>query len=461
VFLDTDEHLDDFRRRATIVHIQSEELPVAEAPYGEPVSGMDIELDEVVTEMPAGRELIFAGKDADTGQEITEVAVVKSWDNNGANTVIRLEQALDRRYRRADLVIHGNVVAATHGSSVTETLGSGSGASAHQRFTLKAAPLTWVAASTATGAQSTLEVRVDGVRWEPVESLHEEGPTDQVYVMRRDENGYTQIEMGDGVHGARLPSGTNNVTARYRKGLGLDGEVDAGRLTLLQSRPQGLRGVSNPAAASGAANPETADETRENAPLGILTLDRLVSLQDYEDFARAFAGVGKAGASELWDGKRGFVHVTIASASGEELDEDAATVTALVEAFASYKDPAHVVVVSPHDQVLFGVQLKVVRDLAHLEADVEAAVRAALEQAFSFSMRRFGQSVTAAEVITVAQGAAGVVAVDLDALHREGESAVYNATLTAARAAWSGGGITRAQLLLLGPELVTVGWMEA
>ncbi|MFO0979778.1 MAG: hypothetical protein U0996_25490 [Planctomycetaceae bacterium] len=37
-------------------------------------------------------------------------------------------------------------------------------------------------------------------------------------------------------------------------------------------------------------------------------MDRLVSVQDYEDFARTYAGIGKASASMI----QGTVHVTIA-----------------------------------------------------------------------------------------------------------------------------------------------------
>ena len=47
-----------------------------------------------------------------------------------------------------------------------------------------------------------------------------------------------------------------------------------------------------------------------NAPLTVLTLGRIVSLRDYEDFARAFAGVAKALATWTWDGERQGVFVT-------------------------------------------------------------------------------------------------------------------------------------------------------
>lgn len=468
VKVDSTEHLTDFKRRRTVVHIESEELPIAEAPFTDPVQGARVELDSLITEMPAGRTVIFVGTDADDsdGSEITEVATVRSCDtsSDGLRTVLVLEEELAYRYVRDGLIIHGNVADATHGATVSETLGSGDGAATHQSFTLKATPLTFVPASTASGGSTTLTVRVGGVAWTEVDSLHAQAAAAEVYVTRQDDSGATVIEFGDGIHGARLPSGTNNVTASYRKGLGLDGEVDAGQLSLLQQRPLGVRAVTNPAPASGADDPDDVEDTRANAPLGVLTLDRLVSVQDYEDFARAFAGIGKARAVELWDGKRGFVHVTVASASGEELADDSATLLSLQAAMASYADPAHVASAGGHETISFGVTLKLLRDAAYLADDVDEAVRAALVAAFSFSERQFGQAVTASEVISVVQGVAGVTAVDLDALFfatDAGASPRGVAQLPAARATWTGGTVSKAELLLVDEELITLREMEA
>ena len=61
------------------------------------------------------------------------------------------------------------------------------------------------------------------------------------------------VGFGDGVSGARLPSGTNSVQAAYRKGIGVEGNVAAGSLTQLMTRPLGLKSVSNPLAAEGKA----------------------------------------------------------------------------------------------------------------------------------------------------------------------------------------------------------------
>ena len=52
------------------------------------------------------------------------------------------------------------------------------------------------------------------------------------------------------------------------------------------------------------------------APRTVRTLGRVVSVDDYADYARTFAGVGKARGDVLWDGVRRIVHLTVAGASG-------------------------------------------------------------------------------------------------------------------------------------------------
>ncbi len=460
VFLDSAQHLEDFKRRSTVVHIESEELRRAEAPLLDHVSGSVIELDRAIPELPPGRELIFAGIDADTGEPTSELAIVKACraGSGGVHSEIELMTGLRSSYVRATLVIHGNVVVATHGTSGMELLGSGNGALSHQRFRLRGKPLTWVPARTAGGAESTLRVRVNGVLWYETPSLHDHGPLDQVYVRTTDSEGVTTLEFGDGKRGARLPSGVNNVSADYRQGLGLAAEVEAGQLTLLQRRPLGVRAVLNPQAASGAADPELLADTRHNAPLRVLTFDRLVSVQDYEDFARAFAGIGKARASQLWDGKRSFVHLTVASASGGAIAEASQTFAALTDSLARFGDPAHVVTVSSHDQVGFGAHLNLLLDPAHVDTAGEA-VHAALRAAFSYEQRQFGEPVTADQIVSVAQNVAGVIAVDLDTLFRDKTSKEYRSRLTARRASWSGAGVTKAELLVIDPVQVTLGKM--
>ena len=91
---------------------------------------------------------------------------------------------------------------------------------------------------------------------------------------------------------------------------------------LCSTTPQlGVNKVTNPLDTAGTADPETMDKARENAPFTVLTLDRIVSIKDFENFTRAFAGIGKACAEVLWNGEQQEVYITIAGTNGEAVDE--------------------------------------------------------------------------------------------------------------------------------------------
>ena len=75
--------------------------------------------------------------------------------------------------------------------------------------------------------------------------------------------------------------------------------MKAGALAQLLDRPLGVKGASNPVQAAGGVDPEPEAAARASIPLAVRTLGRAVSLLDYADFARAFAGVAKAHAAVL------------------------------------------------------------------------------------------------------------------------------------------------------------------
>ena len=102
---------------------------------------------------------------------VSEVCTIKNPPTDQQNPVITLEKPLKYAYDPETVVIYGNVVMATHGETLIEVMGSGDGSIPNQSFILKKPPLTYVPAPTASGAKSTLEVRVDDVLWSEVDTL--------------------------------------------------------------------------------------------------------------------------------------------------------------------------------------------------------------------------------------------------------------------------------------------------
>ena len=365
---------------------------------------------------------------------------------------LHLATALEHVYDPASVRIAANVARATHGESRRELLGGGEASRPFQRFTLRDSPVTYVQTSGATGAATTLVVRVNGVRWREVRALYGHGPRERVYVARTGEDGKAALEFGDGTTGARVPTGTQNLRAEYRVGTGLAGQVDAGRLTTPMGVPLGVKAVTNPFAAVGAADPEPPDRARRNAPLTVKTFERIVSLQDVEDFALAFAGIGKAQATRLWDGEAEIVHVTVAADDGTPPEPGSPTMSNLRQAVRDAGDPHVRVQIDPYIAYPFAVEASVFVERDHEAASVLAAVRESLADVFSFERRSFAQSVAESEVIAAIQRVEGVEGVGLQWLHLLGEYTL----LPAERARFFAGKIIPAQLLTLAPDQVKV-----
>jgi predicted phage baseplate assembly protein len=424
--------------RNTTVYGQNDPQQLAEQPISDEVAQQEIELQRLYTSLESGRWLIVAGERTDipgaegvAGRELVMLSRVEQDVDRangealaGSRTRSRLILAspLAYRYKRDTVKIHGNVANSTQGETRVEVLGSGDGSKAFQQFTLKQPPVTYVAATTPSGVASTLDVRVNEVTWHPVERLVDAGPRARCYTTQTDEAGRTTIMFGDGVHGARLPTGLQNVTAVYRNGIGKSGNVKADQITLLMSKPLGVKEVINPLAASGGADAEDRNEARRNAPLALLALDRLVAVDDYEGFARAFAGIAKASAVLLPHQGQEVVHLTIAGRDDIPIDHNSELFRHLNLALREFGDPQQPFMVDKRTLWFLIVSATVALMPDYHWIDVERRLRAALLDAFSFKNRQLGQDAFLSEVMAVMHAVPGVAYVDVDVFDRVSES---------------------------------------
>lgn len=450
----------NFTMRSTTVFGQSEPLDLAETPIGDPVAGNQVLLDRFHEGLKAGQSVILTGEREDlpgvTGHEaltLTEVLVV------GGYTKLVFRENLAHAYVRKTVSINANVARATHGETVHEVLGGGDATRPFQEFTLKQSPLTYT--SSADGALTSLEVRVNDLLWEEVPTFYGRGPEDRVYVVRTGDDGKTIVKFGDGVTGQRLPTGPENVRATYRKGIGLSGLVKAGQLSLLATRPYGIRSVANPLESTGAGDREGADAIRGSAPLTALTMDRVVSLRDYEDYARAFPGMAKALATWTWFGQTRGIFLTVAGAehaSRPPADpaqyENSENFLSLVASIRKHGDPHPPFMAKVYRPAFFQVEARIAIDAAFLSDKVLDDAKARLRDQFSFARRSLGQPVSKSEVIAVLQATPGVVAVDLDRFFRSDRSGETASTLVAAMPlpGGEGGAVLSAELLTLDPR---------
>jgi hypothetical protein len=434
--------------RGTNVFFQSEELELSEEPIDEIVCGGTdelLELDGLYEGLESGRWVIVSGErdiPGTSGVRFSELAMLASVTqrvgvqvkvpkdgNNSAETkttvfqvvpgdktrtFIQLATKLAYCFKRDTVTIYGNVVKATHGETRKEVLGSGDGSKGLQSFALKQPPLTYVSASNPSGVDSTLKIYVDDVQWRETDFLPGLSPTDRKFITKTDDESKTTVVFGNGLEGARLPTGIENIKAEYRNGIGKMGNVKAGQISLLSTRPLGVKEVINPLRASGGADKESRDQARKNAPLAVKALDRLVSVQDYEDFARTYAGIGKARAVELSDGRRQLVHITVAGVEDIPIDKSSDLYRNLRQALLDFGDPYQAIQLEIRELMLIVISGRI-RILPEYQWEpVVTQVRAALLEAFGFERRELGQDVLLSEVISVMQAVRGVAYVDVD-----------------------------------------------
>jgi len=305
-----------------------------------------------------------------------------------------------------------NLLPFTRGKTVAnEVLGSGDAAVAGQEFTLAKSPLTYLLSSdSSSGANytSTLKVWVNSVEWTEKPSFYGQPSGAAIFVTREDENNVTRVQFGDGVNGARLPSGANNVVASYRFGSGKD-SPEAGTLTVVAQAQPGLARILNPVAAGGGADPEPSSRIRRYAPLSVMTFGRAISGDDYEAIAASKPGVDRAAAVWSFDPVQQRTVVTVYVG-----DNQAAKDAALL-ALRSDADPNRPVNVQLATEVPMKVSLTIEVDPRYIIDNVVAAALTALTDpdAGLFGANRIGigEVIYKSQIYAACLSVAGAVAV--------------------------------------------------
>jgi len=426
--------LGSFTIRESVVLLQSESLPIADVPDDSVVHDQPIILEAGYTGLRKGQRVIITGERSDLAGRIdsetnTLREITSTNDGRGPRTTITLQSALAHSYKRQTVTISGNVSHATHGQTVDEIAGSGDAAQPFQTFVLKQPPLTYVGAENETGGATTLEVRVNDALWNEVPSFFGHGPDERIYITRLDDDSNTTLMFGDGVTGSRLPTGTNNVTLRYRRGIGVAGMVGPTRLSQLLKPITGVKGVTNPIEATGAADADRIEDIRHNATLTAFTLDRVVSLQDYEDYARAYLGIAKANARWAWSGETRDIIVTVAGPGGGIIASNSDLAKRLRTSMQDFGDPNVPIAIVPAAQRLFALTANVRVDPALVKATILAAAKQTVIDKFSFEARDFGQPVSLSEIYAVLAGVPGVLAADVTAFYAIGDTTATSTTV--------------------------------
>ena len=401
--------------QVTLYELTQPPLQFSDFRYGDSISGATFFIPLAQTEaIPLKRTLIL--DDASAEPEVVTVTGCNPVDADGDGEpdhwAVSFTPDLGRTLDTSTAFLYGNVALATHGETVTnDVLGSGDASHTFQTFRPKKNPVTFVHQPGApNGAADTLQLLISGVYWKEVEGLFGYGGTDRVYTTSIDSQGMV-VQLGDGVTGAQAPTGVNNIIATYRQGIGVGGNVDANTLKTLLDKPVGLKTVMNPSAANGGADPESLDQERGNAPNTVRTFGRIVSLEDFEDQARQFAGIAKALAVAEWSGEEQVVYLTVAGVGGVSVVDP--TYSDLVNDLNSRRDPNRSMIVRSFNKINMQVAVQIDVSTDRVADDVKAAVQTALAVYLSFDNLQFGEPVHLSDVYATVQAVDGVVGADV------------------------------------------------
>ena len=305
-----------------------------------------------------------------------------------------------------------NLVPVSRGTTVTgEVLGSGNAALARQSFTLAKSPLTYLPGG--SGPVSTLTVTVNQVAWHEVRSFFGQAASARVFVVTRSpDQTVTTVTFGDGVNGARLPSGPGNVVASYRYGSGA-ASPPAGCLTTISQPQLNLASIQNPVPIPAGTDPQAPGDVRTAAPASVITSGRAISAADFEAIAVRAPGVSRAAVSLASGpaGRRAPVTVYV--------DGNQAAVTAAAAALAEAGDPNRRVVVTAATAIELslsaGLAVSAGQDASAVQAAATAAVSAAADGLFSSARMGIGQPLyrSAIDAALMVPGVAAVQALEV------------------------------------------------
>lgn len=145
---------------------------------------------------------------------------------------------------------------------------------------------------------SSLDVKVNAINWNSVDSFALSLAVAEDFVGRLNEISQLEINFSDGINGA-IPANGLDITADYFITEGDVGNVGNSTLTTLigaVTLPSGFTlAVNNDVRASGGVATESLESIQRRLPLSIRTLYRAVTEQDFKDVAVLSPGVAQAG----------------------------------------------------------------------------------------------------------------------------------------------------------------------
>lgn len=265
---------------------------------------------------------------------------------------------------------------------------------------------------------SVTQVGGSAVQWSYVQFLGDYGPGDLVYTTFLDSAGLTWIQFGDNINGA-IPVSGATITATYRVGQGSAGNVSAGSVGTFLTPITGVAtqlvsNVYQSSVMTGGTDPETNDQIRANAPAAFTTIQRAVSLADFQAIASNVPGITAAQAVANHS-----TSVTLYLMGNNNQPASTLQQATVVSAFNGKTLAGVTVTTAAPTLVAIDVTATIQVLPSYSNAQVLASVDSSLNAMLTNPNTQFGQLLTVGSVYGTILGVAGVAYAVISIISRE------------------------------------------
>ena len=311
------------------------------------------------------------------------------------------------------------------------------------RYSLASSPLAWIATAQTdvdTPVAATPEIvlleDIDGQApkpWPWVRWLLDAASADDVFTLTPEQyspvwtagknrtwfdydgGGGTTIRFGNGDFGV-LPAAGTVFSVTYRAGGGSSGNVPADTITHVVAATAGpVAACTNPFAATGGTDAETAQQIRDRAPQAFRNPLRVVQTVDYEAAAQSLPWVQQAGTTFRWTGSWLTVFTAADPAATEQPTAD--EVGQLTDLLNRRRLAGYESYVLPPRYVSVDLNISVCGNPSYFASDIETAVLQALRPGplpngtvgfFDHTRWAFGQPLESSALLAAVQAVVGV-----------------------------------------------------
>lgn len=375
-------------------------------------SQLTLALADVPAALTIGRGLCLVAPGVAQRVTLTEILA-----SDGTSVTLSVKPSLSGlNLPKYATCVYANLVKAGQGENRGQSvLGSGDRIQANQEFVFAKTGLAFEQdTGFSSGVRAAITLTVGDRTWTQVDNLRDSEATDTHYQTSLNEDEQLVIRFGDGVHGQRLPTGSNNLLISARFGAGVQGNLAAYSLSKLKKPHLQIDSLLQPLPASGGGDRESSESLRELAPASVLTLERAVSIADYGHLAQQLASVWQARAYALPDTPRATDRVEVVlvpAGGGAPSSEFSASIKQYLEGLSR---PGVLVSIQGYQAILLDLRLHLRVDIQAYDGDkVCEQVRLALLDAFALQQSRLAQPLYLSRVYQVVEAVEGVENVDV------------------------------------------------